>query len=1134
MLNSILVEQFASIHRQKKSGVLTVVGPALRLRFCMEGGDPVGLDFCADKDLVLAQALQEFHKIGPEVYQMVVDAHRMGKGSVADMVRRQQVVNEEEIAQVTRSMVEDTLVKCFGTPHQELVFDERDDASTFDFDSSAIRLRIGTEILLNTVQSRVNEIDKVMNEVGGPDAIFSLSENEMGSVPLSDFEKHVLNFIDGRKTVEDIAIAFRESTLNMSRLLHGMAAKGVVKRTSIGGGSRLRSAVQPAAASHAKANVQEATGAPASASSASSPQPLIDFVPHHAPEPVRSNRVVLAMLVAALAMVSAIGYLVILSQRRSEALDTAAQSLLDNIVAGKWDEAAAQVDKAKSEAGNDLQAIERVQLLDQRFQEALTTESSAISKLIEVQDYESARDRLNRLPVSLQPAKLTSALQLGQATFSKRADTLVTQVTSLLESGQAAQAMRVIANAKGRESDAAADYLARWRLSSLERAGSSSLPLSQRTALINQILATDPDARQREQIERIRGDFVRLQQRTAEQLQALRKQADQGAFAEVEADWEQGRLGDQLRGTPLAGEAEALKRKNDEVAKEMRGLEADGLALIADSDDAKLMGTFSARVQQALGKWPMASNALELRSLAQLLNELSAMVSERTAGDEATALNAWILERQPPQAVATLVAGRSKRLNDIEDAAGKALETARVFGRQSDWETNERMLKELLARPQWQRTVARVAAQRELDSIGTIKGQQQAWQEELRKSMLAGDTTASLAIAQKMGLRYLPLVVRSQPAGAEVLREGKSIGTTPLILDIPAGERSALTLRVQHADFDAVDVQGDTAEGGWCLTARLERTSIGRHDLNMTLTTHPTAIGDRLWVASRQGAASLAPGQPVQRFAFENPGTGDVVGQPLYAGALGTADGVWFPTREGIAIRVGKNGIERLPIAGRTDLPIIDYTSELIVGRRFLILAGMDGALHASDDRNPLASWHGAAGTAFAHAPVLINDRILAVRTDGSLEVYLPDDGKLVAKHALDGEVLSVWQSKKDGLHCVTRSSHWVCLGEADPTRSPLPQEIRSAGREVLITPDNHAWILSDNTWRDLGRFDGKLTAQPIHWAGHAVLPLGNQLTVIGPKGFTLTAANEFLAPEIIGSQLAVATMGGMVRFYAP
>lgn len=1121
MLNSILIEQFAGINRQKKSGVLTVVGPGYRLRFCLENGDPVGLDFCADKDLVLAQALLDFHKIGPEMYQMVVESRRLGKGSVSDLVRRQQVVNEEEIAQVTRSMVEDTLVKCFGTPHQEMVFDESDDANTFDFDNSAIRLRIGTAVLLNTVQARVNEIDRVMNDVGGPDAVFSMSENETGSAPLSDFEKHVLNFIDGRKTVEEIAIAFRESTLNMSRLLHGMVAKGVVRRTSIGGVSRLRAAVQP-------------TGeAPAAVAPVTAAEPLNDFVPHRAAPPAASNQALRAMLVAALLLVCAIGYLVIAAQRRNVALDGASQALIDSMSAGKWEDAIAQIEKAKTDAGNDLEALDRVKSLEERLQESLATETTAISKLIVANDYPAAQERLNKLPISMQPLELRTELQKGQATFAGKSDRLLAQVTKMLESGQAAQALRLLAGAKGREGEAASDYLARWRLSSLERAGSPSLPLSQRTALVNQILATDPDTRQREQIERIRSDFTRLQQRTSEQVKVLRKQAEQGSFVEVETAWEEARLGDQLRGTPLAGEGDELKRLNDQIAKEMRGLEAEGLSLIQGSDDAKAMGAFASRVQQAIGKWPLASNAESLRSLAQLLNELSGLVSERKAADEATALDAWILERQPPTAVATLVAGRSARLRDIESAATKALETARAFARQNEWEANERMLKELLARPQWQRTTARGAAQQDLDSIASIRGQQQAWQEELRKAMLAGDTGTSLAIAQKMGLRYLPLVVHSQPAGADVLRDGKSIGTTPLILDLPAGERAGLALRVQRADFDPVDIQGNSAEGGWFLPVRLERSATGRFDLNMTVTARPTAIKDRLWIASRQSAASLAPGQQAQRYAFENPGTSDVIGQPLYAGALGTSDGVWYPTREAIAIRVGKNAVERLPIAGRTDLPLIDYTSELIVGRRFIILAGLDGALHASDDRTPLAAWHGSPGAAFAHGPTLLDERVLAVRVDGSLDVHLPDDGKLVIRHVLDGEVLSAWMAD-DGLNCVTRVSHWVCTGEKPPVRSPLPQEIRSAGQGVLITPDNHAWILTKGSWHDVGRFEGRPSAQPLVWSGHAVLPLGKQMIILGPKGFAVASGSDFLAPVVVGQQLAIVTQGGMVRFYAP
>jgi hypothetical protein len=157
----------------------------------------------------------------------------------------------------------------------------------------------------------------------------------------------------------------------------------------------------------------------------------------------------------------------------------------------------------------------------------------------------------------------------------------------------------------------------------------------------------------------------------------------------------------------------------------------------------------------------------------------------------------------------------------------------------------------------------------------------------------------------------------------------------------------------------------------------------------------------------------------------------------------------------------------------------------------------------------------------------------MAVRVDGTLDVVLPDDGKLVIRHALDGEVLSAWKAN-DGMHCVTRLSHWLCTGENPPVRSPLPQEIRSAGQGVLITPDNHAWVLTDNSWIDVGRFEGRPTALPLAWAGHAVLPIGKLLVVLGPKGFVIPGDSEFLAPAIVGQQLAIATQGGMVRFYAP
>ncbi len=1122
MLNSILVEQFASISRQKKSGVLTVVSPRLRLRFCIENGDPVALDYCTDKDLVLAQALLDFHKIGPEVHQMVVEAHQLGKGSVSEMVRRQQVVNDDEIAQVTRSMVEDTLVRCFGVPHDELVFDERDDAGTFDFDNSAIRLRIGTDVLLNTVQARVAEVDRVMAEVGGGNAIYTMSESESDAGPLNEFEKHVLNFIDGRKTIEEIAVAFRESTLNMSKMLCSMAERGVVKKAiqAQGGISRLRAAAQ--------------TAEPFQTPSVSSSQEyLSDFVPHRAAPEQGSNVALRVILVAALILVSGVGYLVIDSKHRSEALDTSTQAFVDQLLARSWIEALAHIQEARDQAGNDIVAIEKVNDLTLKFDNAIALEVKNIEKFIESEDYKTAIIRLSQLPIDRQPVELRRKITMEEQKLNRESDALVAQVAKLLDQGKAAQASQVTTNNSGRVGEAAAEYLQRWRLSSLERAGSATLPLSERSALVNQIIATNPPPHQRDQIERIKKEFERLQQKNIQLVKELGKLADVGDYKAVDEELNRLQLGTQLKGTPLAAEANMLREKNEATKKELEGLQSVGLELLATSSDVAEMGGYSEKVKQANEKWPQASNAAELKNIAQLLNEMSAFVADRNVLDQANAIDVWLQEFQPSPEIKTLVDSRVASLRKMEESANQALETARSFARQSDWEANERILKDIIARKEWSRTSAYVLAKSDLSSIDSVRGQQQAWQEELQAAMLAGDKDRSHEIAQRMGLRYLPLVIHSKPTDANVVRDGKVIGKTPFILNIPAGERTNLEFAIQKDGFDEKTVAATDAEGGWFLPVDLVRTSVGNVELQMTVTTKPTAINGTLYIASRQRGASITPGKEPVFYAFENPGTGELVGQPLYAAASASDDGIYYPTREGIVIRIGKQGIERLPIPARTDLAMTTYMSELIVDRRYFVIAGLDGAVHAGDEKNPLSVWHGPKGEKFVCGPHVINERIVIARANGVFEAYLPDDGKLVEQYQCDGPILSSWLSGGH-LHAVTFNGYWRFDGLQEPKRTSLPQEAKSGGENMYITPDNRAIILQGDAWIDLGKFEGRVAGIPITWAGHAVVPCGKTMQVVGPHGFTLTNNADYLSPTIIGNQVAIVTMSGTVGFYAP
>jgi outer membrane protein assembly factor BamB len=557
------------------------------------------------------------------------------------------------------------------------------------------------------------------------------------------------------------------------------------------------------------------------------------------------------------------------------------------------------------------------------------------------------------------------------------------------------------------------------------------------------------------------------------------------------------------------------------------------MQLLENSGSSAEMGGFSDAVKQALGTWPLASNAAQLQSLAQLLNELSGLITDRQAADEASAIDVWIQESQPAPEILALVKRRSERLRKSEEAGVQALETARAFARQNDWEANERLLKEIIGRQELKRTASYQTAKRELESIDSIRGQQKAWESELQQAMLHGDKERSLALAQRMGLRYLPFVVQSKPAGCEIVRSGQVIGITPFIMDIPAGERADLELTIQKKGFDARTVLGSAAEGGWFMKVDLERTNSGFHNLNMTLTARPIAINGRLWVASRQQGAVITPGKNVERFAFENAGTSEIVGQPLYANAVAAEDGIYFATRDNVAIRLSKVGVERLGLPQRSDFALAIHTSELIVGRRYLITAGNDQILYASDAQTSALVWRSTVGAPFSCAPAIMKDRIVIARANGVCAAYLPDDGKMVASYQLDNQILSAWQG--DGLlHMVTFTSYYRFNGQQPPERIPLPQEAKHAGQGVFISPDNRSYVLNQQTWTDVGKCEFKPTGISLAWMGHAVVPCGTTMAIIGPRGFTLNNQVEFLSPALVNDQLALVTLDGQVRFYSP
>ncbi len=131
-------------------------------------------------------------------------------------------------------MVEDALCNIFASEVRHLHFQPGQGIDTFNFERSAVRLRIPVETLLKTVDQRVSENQDVKRAVGNWDAIFAFAEGGEDAGALTDFEKHVLNFVDGHRSVEDIATGCRDSSLNLARVLYGLARKGVVRRLTPG------------------------------------------------------------------------------------------------------------------------------------------------------------------------------------------------------------------------------------------------------------------------------------------------------------------------------------------------------------------------------------------------------------------------------------------------------------------------------------------------------------------------------------------------------------------------------------------------------------------------------------------------------------------------------------------------------------------------------------------------------------------------------------------------------------------------------------------------------------------------------------------------------------------------------------
>jgi hypothetical protein len=1145
LLDSMLAENFHAAYRQKRSGVLTAETATQTMRFCFQDGSPVAIDLGSPKDRLLAQTLREYNRLSDEQLQQVLSEFEAGRAAVADLAVAHNFSSEEEVGRSTQAMVEDGLCRFFAAKMSQVSFDDQKTIDGFDFDRQAFRLKIDAEVLLRTLESKVAEIRTIQQEFGDFSAIYSFNEDSPGSSQLAENEKQLLNFVDGKSPVYAIAVLARDSELNTARALSLLAGKKVIRRLTQGtgqvsdGASGLQRGVGAATTAPAPVTRNAPTRGEAAAAAIRQATPTMrEFTPYqrtYVEEPrSRFMTVVLGLVLVLLCVVSVLVYQY--NQRMRE-FAAAQQRLDETINHGDWFGARNQIEEARTQAGQDLSALQRVGEMEVRLRNGITAELTAIEKLSNEGEHREAATRIGRLPEDDKVAAMRQVIARNESASRRRAQDLADRVAMALDHDDGAVAANLIATAPipAREKASAEEVIDRWRIGRLELANSSGAIYTKRLKALSKLRDSEPPQRLQGQIAVVETDLARQLTKLREQLAGVTTLLDKGDIDAGANEIERLGLGEQLEGTSLAPELASLRGRISAVREALAGLYKTVGDVLQVIDRPAALVAVSDQVKK-LTNSPLVGVAPKATMCVNLLTEVGKIPLDQAPDAQAAAVDQLADQGGYDPVLAAALHKRAERLRGLEAIAATALELSRTLSRDGKLDSALETLNSLLAKPELRATAAHAGAMQDIDEIKAKLVRRESLKGQLTAAIARGDVPAGTALAREMGLKYLPLAIESLPPGAEVWQDGKQIGTAPMVLDISAADRIEATYELRADGYTPATATGAQAEAGWHLMVKLERHPALTASLGGLVTGHPIAVGNKVVVASRSNLAAVDTQGKTWLLPFEQ----SSVDSPVYAAATINGDELLLATRDQMALATslveGKRTVRRIPLAGRSDFPVALFHSALIADRRFLIIAGLDGILHATDDRDLQAGgWAGTGGAPFACGPVVLGDVVVGVRKDGTITRLQAEDGKPLAPEVLGEAIVAAWPTAKGVAGYLVKES-FTYDGET-VVRQPLPQAAADGAADVVITPINRVLVRSatgDRSWDDLGKLDRALSGTPLVWNGHAVLPLGNRFLVLGKRGFQLTSKTEFLSPVILGDRLVAITQDGQVQQFDP
>ncbi len=178
--------------------------------------------------LLLGQRLLRAGKLTEGELTRALDLQRRSPDRrLSELLLEMGSTTEEELRSQLRLQLEENVCAMMNWGQGHFRFEEREDVFR-----SGIPVRLRVETVLIEGARRLDETRRGDGDVPDPDAIPVLVAGpEAGTAPLAlgTREWEVLAAVDGRRSLADIAGSLKRSTLEVARVVHGLADQGIVR-----------------------------------------------------------------------------------------------------------------------------------------------------------------------------------------------------------------------------------------------------------------------------------------------------------------------------------------------------------------------------------------------------------------------------------------------------------------------------------------------------------------------------------------------------------------------------------------------------------------------------------------------------------------------------------------------------------------------------------------------------------------------------------------------------------------------------------------------------------------------------------------------------------------------------------------